>query len=103
MPFGVQMMAAPPGDVAATVFYSAYIGWLGLSLHWIWSYATKGHRLVDTHLDRAVIRYNSYRALYCSGVILASCALAFYDTTWARLFWILALFNRRVAGYLAER
>lgn len=100
MPFFVTIsLAEGPAAVAA---YGAYIGALGLLQILLWAYATRHRRLIDAHLDAKIIRFNHYRALITSLVFFLSCPLAYYDTGWARLSWILAVFNGRLAAALAD-
>jgi uncharacterized membrane protein len=101
MPFFVAITAIDsPAAVAA---YGVYIGTLALLMDFVWFYATHHRRLVDPHLDIKIIRYNHYRALISASIFLLSCPLAYYDTGWAKMSWILVMFNGRLAAALADR
>jgi uncharacterized membrane protein len=104
MPFAVQLTSLPNSDATAVVFYGVYVGTLGLLLNLIWRAATKDRRLVDADLPEEVVLYSHYRSAISAGVFFLSVPLVYLvGVHIARCFWLVLLFNGRLASRLAER
>ena len=76
-PFTNNFTTVFPDNLGAQVLYSANMIGLGLASFFAWSYAAKGHRLVDSDLDPAVIRALRREALSEPTVAALAIAVAF--------------------------
>jgi uncharacterized membrane protein YdbT with pleckstrin-like domain len=57
----------------------------------IWWYATKGHRLIDTTMDRFEIMFFALRALLVPMIFLLSIAIILFHNDLAFYFWLLVI------------
>jgi uncharacterized membrane protein len=80
IPYSTATLSQRLGDPAAVILYGANFFGGGLSLLFIWLYATKGRRLVDADLPAARVKLGAQRILLGMGMIAAGMGAAFLDT-----------------------
>ena len=99
MPFAIKVLfASPTKDATAVAFYAGFMMTTGVALDLLWRYATKGRRLVDKHLDPAIVRYGHARTYITILIFGISIVVAYaYDARVARWVWPLLFLNRRLA------
>lgn len=79
------------GNRTATIFYALVIALAGILSTILWWYASHQKRLVDPQMDDQQRRGEIWGSLIISGVFLLSIALAFADSTAAKLSWALVV------------
>ncbi|MDQ6660256.1 MAG: TMEM175 family protein [Chloroflexota bacterium] len=91
---------------AAVIFYIGSLTIPALLSVLLWWYATYDHRLVDKHLDAALIRHQLQRSLIAPIIFLLSIGLSFISPYLTEASWLLIgvviiiherLYHRRIA------
>lgn len=77
------------GNRTATIFYALVIALAGLFSVGVWWYAAYQHRLIDPHLDAAVLRRQNWNPLVVPIIFLLSIGVAFIDADLAKFSWLL--------------
>ena len=80
-----------PQSQTASILYALEQAVTGLMLLVIWWYAAKGHRLIDTSMDRFEIMFFALRALLVPMIFLFSTAIIFFRNGLAFYFWLLVI------------
>jgi uncharacterized membrane protein len=89
LPFPVALLGSFRHQTPALVFYASALAATGFVQSLLWSYATRGRRLVDPHLDPTTVRLIHFRSLSLPAVFALSIPLAFVNSTWSLLSWVL--------------
>lgn len=79
IPFTTRLLSSHPGQPLAIAVYGGNLILIGLSLYLIWTYATRGHRLVDKDLASMVIRFGTLRCLLAPAGYVVAIAASFID------------------------
>ena len=87
-----------PGQKATAVAYSGALAVTGLLEVVLWSYATRGHRLVAAHLDADIIFHQMLRAVIPLAIFALATGIAFVQPGLAPYLWFLAVVLPVVAG-----
>jgi uncharacterized membrane protein len=89
VPFSADLLGSYPRHRIPAIVYGCNIMALGLTLHWQWSYATSGHRLVGSDLEPELIRRGKRRILW--GIIANICGilLAFVNPIYSLAQYVL--------------
>jgi hypothetical protein len=77
------------GTQAATIIYALYMLLLGLANLAIWTYASRGARLIDPDMNLQSRRRETLRAASVPAVFAFSILLAFIHANLAKLSWVL--------------
>jgi uncharacterized membrane protein len=80
IPFSTATLSRHLGDPGAVALYGANFFGGGLSLLFLWIYATRGRRLVDPDLPAARVKLGAQRIVLGMGIIAAGMGAAFLDT-----------------------
>jgi uncharacterized membrane protein len=92
MPFPTGLIAQYGNDRFAIMAYGATLVMGGLSLEFMWLYATYNHRLVAPGLDPALIAFFHRRILVAPAVYLLAIGISFVSITAAKvLFFLVAV------------
>ena len=83
--------ASYPTSQFATILYASEQVLTGLMLLVIWGYAAKGHRLIDTSMDRLQIISIALRALLVPVIFILSIAVILFHNDYAIYFWLLVI------------
>jgi hypothetical protein len=78
------------------IIYASHIALAGLTLQWLWWYASRNEHLMDTSLVQVHERRYNELGLSVSLVFLISVGVSFISVTAAELFWFLAFLVRPV-------
>jgi uncharacterized membrane protein len=89
LPYPTALLSAALSQVAATVFFAAWVAAAGLTEAAIWLYALRVPGLVDPDLSRAQRRGVAQRILVAPVVFLVSIPVAFVDPNSAEFVWIM--------------
>ena len=96
LPFSSSLLGEYGDRQLVVIIYAAHISLAGLSLQWVWWYASRDTRLMDTaHLDRREFRYNEL-GLSVPLVFLLSIGVSFISVRATEYFWFLAFVVRPV-------
>jgi uncharacterized membrane protein len=80
VPFSTALLSAYPQQQIAVIVYAVNLVVIGLILSGHWSYATRGHRLVDPDLPAHVIRFARRRILIGPVILALAIAVSFLGT-----------------------
>ena len=86
-----SLHATYPTSQTASILYALEQAATGLMLLVIWWYAARGHRLIDTTMDRFDIRFFALRALLAPMIFLLSIAIILFRNDLAVYFWLLVI------------
>ena len=89
LPYPTALLSAALSQVAATVFFAAWVAAAGLTEAAIWLYALRVPGLVDPGLSRRQRRGVAQRILVAPVVFLVSIPVAFVDPNSAEFVWIM--------------
>ena len=89
MPFSSSLIGEYEHQQLPVIIYAVHNILTSLTLTWLWRHASKEGRLVETNLDRRVVRYNRLRALFIPTVFVLSIGISFISVDVARLSWLL--------------
>jgi uncharacterized membrane protein len=89
MPFSSALIGEYENQQLPVIIYAVHNILTSLTLTWLWRHASKEGRLVETNLDRRVVRYNRLRALFIPTVFVLSIGISFISVDVARLSWLL--------------
>lgn len=90
VPFSTALLSTYPGQQIAVSVYGTNLVVIGLILQAHWSYATRGHRLIDRAVEARTIRLASRRILIGPVVFGAAIAVSFASCTAALVIFALA-------------
>jgi uncharacterized membrane protein len=79
------------GTRTATIFYALVMALGGVSVAFLWWYASHNHNLVDPRVSKQLVRQEMIAPLITAAIFLASIGVAFWDNGLARLFWVILL------------
>ena len=99
MPFSSSLIGEYENLQLPVIVYSVHNILAGVTLSWLWRYASKDGRFVRTDTDARAIRYNNLRALLLPSVFVLSIGVSFINAEIARGSWLLAF----LAGPLLQR
>jgi uncharacterized membrane protein len=96
LPFSSSPLGEYGDQRVVVILYAAHIGLAGLSLQWVWWYASRYPHLMDrTSLDEREYRYSAL-GLSVPLVFLLSIGVSFLSVPAAELSWFLAFVVRPV-------
>ena len=94
LPFSSSLLGEHGDQRIVVIVYAAHIALAGLTLHWVWMYASRDPRLTDvSSMDERERRYNEL-GLSVPLVFLISIGVSFVSVTAAELFWFMAFLVR---------
>jgi uncharacterized membrane protein len=96
MPFAASLVGEYEDLQLTVIMYAGHNILAGLTLAWLWRYATKDGRLVETNLDPRAVRYNNLRARFLPTIFVLSIGISFISLEIARLSWLLTFLVRPV-------
>ena len=96
MPFVLQVFTAYSGTQDAAILFAVIQIAAGLTLNFIWRYASSGHRLIDPKLPAAEIEYFAKWGLVTPALFAVSIGISFLSVDAAEYFWIIAVVLRRM-------
>jgi uncharacterized membrane protein len=99
LPVPTKVLGLYGDHQAAVIFYVGSLTVAGVFILLLWWYATSDHRLVDKHLEPALIRHHMQRALIAPLIFVLSIGLSFLHPYLAEVSWLLI----GVAIYLHDR
>ena len=99
MPFAVKVSGAASDDMAATIFYSAYMGLTGIMLGLIWRHASQNHLLDHALVDSFAVRYNTARTVIAPLFFFAAIPVALISPSYARILWFGTFFTVRIVRF----
>jgi uncharacterized membrane protein len=88
MPFATSLLFTYPGQLVSVAMYAGAISAMGLTLFWMWVYATRGHRLVSEGLSESTIKSGGQNLIVAPIAFLASIGIALFDPALAMYSWI---------------
>jgi uncharacterized membrane protein len=91
VPFPTALLFEYPAEWITVALYAGTLAAIGLSLLWMWHYATQNHRLVEPSLSPLLIHSIFRRLLISPAVFLASIVVAFFNPGLAMDSWLLLL------------
>ena len=96
MPFSSSLISEYGNQQIAVIIYAMHIIVSGLTLSWVWLYASRDPLLMDTaQLETREFRYNQLRALVVPLIFLLSIGVSF--SVWAtQVVWLLAFLIRPI-------
>jgi uncharacterized membrane protein len=103
LPFVTDLLGRYGDQPLPNVLYALDASALGLTMGAMWSYATRGSRLVDADQAPAIARSMSWRVALASLVFLASIPLAFVSVQAMQLSWFGAPLLGAVFSRLGKR
>ena len=89
VPFSTDLLGDYPTHRIAAMIYGCNITALGLTLYWLWAYATSGHRLVGSHLEPELVRKGKRRILMGISANVCAVLLAFVNPALSLVLYIL--------------
>ena len=96
LPFSSSLLGEHGDHQLVVIIYASHIALAGLTLQWVWWYASRDERLMDTsRVNEQERRYNEL-GLSVPLVFLISIGVSFISVTAAELFWFLAFLVRPV-------
>jgi uncharacterized membrane protein len=94
LPFSSSLLGEYGYQRVAVIIYAAHVGLVGLSLQWVWWYASRHARLMDvSRMNEREWRYNE-PGLSVPLVFLLAIGVSFLSVTAAEVFWFLAFLIR---------
>lgn len=93
VPFSTSLLGEFSDQETAIVLFGLNLNFTAMMLYWMWGYAAKGRRLIDSNLDLTIVDLAKRRIL--SGILLylIVMALSFYSTRLSMiLYFIIPLF-----------
>ena len=94
LPFSSSLLGEHGDQRIVVIVYAAHIALAGLTLHWVWRYASRDDRLMDaSQSEERERRYNGL-GLTVPIVFLLSIGVSFVSVTAAECFWFLAFLIR---------
>jgi uncharacterized membrane protein len=94
LPFSSSLLGEHGDQRIVVIVYAAHIALAGLTLHWVWRYASRDDRLMDaSQTEERERRYNEL-GLTVPIVFLLSIGVSFVSVTAAECFWFLAFLIR---------
>ena len=95
LPFSSSLLGEYGDQQIAAIIYALHIVVSGLTLSWLWRYASRDPRLMDTaQLDAREVRYNDLRGIAIPLIFLFSIAVSFFSVWVAEGLWILTFLVR---------
>jgi uncharacterized membrane protein len=91
VPFPTALLFEYPAQWITVVLYAGTLAAIGLSMLWLWRYATQDHRLVEPSLSPLLIRSTFNRMLVTPAVFLVSILVAFFNPGLAMNCWLILL------------
>ena len=85
------LRASYPKSQFTSILYASEQVATGLMLLVIWWYAAKGHRLIDTSMERFEIISFALRALLVPMIFILSIAIILFHNDYAFYFWLLVI------------
>ena len=96
LPFSSALLGEYGDQRIVVIIYASHVALVGLTLSWVWRYASRDDRLMEaSRMDERERRYNEL-GLSVPLVFLVSIGLSFFSVTAAELFWFLAFVVRPV-------
>jgi uncharacterized membrane protein len=96
LPFSSSLLGEYGDQQTVVIIYAVHISLAGLSLQWVWWYASRDPRLMDkTSMDERAYRYSAL-GLSVPLVFLLSIGISFLSVPAAELSWFLAFLVRPV-------
>jgi uncharacterized membrane protein len=96
LPFSSSLLGEYGDQRGVVILYAAHVGLAGLSLQWVWWYASRYPHLMDrTGMDEREYRYSAL-GLSVPLVFLLSIGISFLSVPAAELSWFLAFLVRPV-------
>ena len=77
VPFPAELLGERYNEASSVLIYGVNLSLAALSLYWVWSYATRNHRLVSPDLPQQTIRALKIRLLSAVGLYAVAVATAF--------------------------
>ena len=94
LPFSSSLLGEYGDQRLAAIVYAAHVGLAGLTLHWVWWYASRDARLMDTPgMDDYEWRYNEL-GMSVPLLFLISIGISFVNVRAIEFFWFLAFLLR---------
>lgn len=90
MPFVASLLGRFSSVPIALIIYTLEVAALGISMALIWRYASKGHRLIESHLDASTIRTINIRLFVAPLMFLVAVPFAFVSTFAVIVVWWLS-------------
>lgn len=91
MPHTTALLFKYPGQPVSVIMYAGLIAAIGLTMLWMWSYATRNHRLVDKTVAQSTINSLAKSLLITPAVFLISIVIALFNPHLAMYSWIILL------------
>jgi uncharacterized membrane protein len=91
VPFPTALLFQYPAQWITVVLYAGTLAAIGLSMLWLWRYATQNHRLVEPSMSPLLIRSLFNRLLVTPAVFLISILVAFFNPGLAMDCWLVLL------------
>jgi uncharacterized membrane protein len=88
MPFATSLLFTYPGQLVSVAMYAGAISAMGLTLFWMWVYATRDHRLVSEGLSESTIKSGGRNLIVAPIAFLAAIGIALFDPALAMYSWI---------------
>jgi len=96
LPFSSSLLGEHGDHQIVVIIYASHIALAGLTLQWVWWYASRDEHLMDNSLvEEQERRYNGL-GLSVPLVFLVSIGVSFISVSAAELFWFLAFLVRPV-------
>lgn len=90
VPFATSLLGDYPAHSVAELLFALNMFVLGFLFYWNWSYAAKGHRLIDPGLDRAYIYIVKKRNMVLPLISLCAVVLSGIRPLWASYAYVAA-------------
>jgi uncharacterized membrane protein len=101
LPDATEFLSVHHGDPMSIAYYSAVAGMAGLTISFIWRWASWNHRLIDLDVPDGAIRLTSRISLIVPTAFFLSIPLAFVIGMWSQVIWVIAFLIVRV--YIVRR
>ena len=85
------LRATYPTSQLTTILYASNQVVTGLMLLVIWLYAARGHRLIDTSMDRSHIIFIALRALLVPMIFILSIGIILFRNDYAIYIWLVVI------------
>jgi uncharacterized membrane protein len=97
LPFSSSLLGEYGNQQIVAIIYALHVAVTGLSLSWVWWYASRDPRLMDTaQVDTREFRYNELRSLAVPLIFLFSIGVSFFSVSAAEYSWLLIFLIRPV-------